>query len=175
MFFYQSCYLLNYQDSWEIWTCSSFCWRSAESRAGLPWFTGTGWISCAENSVFFFSSAKRRIFSDAPASLALIIVTHSLIKTGDWQFCMFDSSRTTPLVFYRLGIFVWSVCIFGRTFSLVLFCVFVDWAVFLRAQYSLWIFSKVWNQQSSSYSLIFPATFTTCWTDLNCHRKPWHL
>ena len=26
--------------------------------------------------------------------------TYSLIKTGDWQFLMFDSSHTTPLVFY---------------------------------------------------------------------------
>ena len=35
-------------------------------------------------------------------------MTDSLIETGDWQFCMFDSSRTTPLVFYPVGIFVWS-------------------------------------------------------------------
>ena len=55
----------------------------------------------------------RQGFSDAPASLALMIVcdwlTDSLIETGDWQFCMFDSSRTTPLVFYPVGVFVWSV------------------------------------------------------------------
>ena len=36
-------------------------------------------------------------------------VTDSLIETGDWQFCIFDSSRTTtPLVFYPVGILVWS-------------------------------------------------------------------
>ena len=35
-----------------------------------------------------------------------ISLTDSLIETGDWQFCMFDSSRTTPLVFYPVGIFV---------------------------------------------------------------------
>ena len=39
-------------------------------------------------------------------------LTGWLIETGDWQFRMFDSSRTTPLVFYPVGIFflsVWSV------------------------------------------------------------------
>ena len=53
-----------------------------------------------------------QFFSDALASLALMVVTDWradwLIETGDWQFCMFDSSRTTPLVFYPMGIFVWS-------------------------------------------------------------------
>ena len=47
--------------------------------------------------------------------LAIIIIeihifrsTDSLIETGDWQFCMFYISRTTPLAFYLVGIFVWS-------------------------------------------------------------------
>ena len=48
-------------------------------------------------------------------NLAIIIIeihifrsTDSLIETGDWQFCMFYISRTTPLAFYLVGIFVWS-------------------------------------------------------------------
>ena len=42
------------------------------------------------------------IFSDAPASLALMIVCHSLIETADWQSLMFDSYFTTRLVHSRL-------------------------------------------------------------------------
>ena len=38
-----------------------------------------------------------------------LYVTGWLIKAGDLQICMFDSSRTTPLVFYLVGLFVWSV------------------------------------------------------------------
>ena len=76
MSFCLSCYLLNYQDSWEIWTCSSFCWRSAESRAGLPWFTGTGWILCAENSVFFLLCKTADIFRCA--SISCTDYRHSL-------------------------------------------------------------------------------------------------
>ena len=38
-----------------------------------------------------------------------MIVTHGLIETGYWQFCMFDSSCTTPHIFYPMGKIFWSV------------------------------------------------------------------
>ena len=50
-------------------------------------------------------------------------LTDWLIETGDWRFCMFDSSRTTPLVFYRVGIFVWSVWSVLSPRSVWSFCV----------------------------------------------------
>ena len=79
-------------------------------------------------------------FSDALASLVLMIVSHWLTgSTGDWQFLMFDNSPTTSIVFYAVGMICQSghqgqsghfanfaICaiftfllIFGRTFSLV--------------------------------------------------------
>ena len=39
-------------------------------------------------------------YSDALASLALMIVTHSLIETGDWPFLMFYSSVAICLVLH---------------------------------------------------------------------------
>ena len=56
-------------------------------------------------------STLHRGFSGVLASLArLMIVIDSLIETGYWQFCMFDidSSRTSLLILYPVGIFVWS-------------------------------------------------------------------
>ena len=89
----------------ETWCCSFKAnkWNWPDSWIIFRWVFGClrgGRSGFCHNWVFCFCIG----FSDAPTSLALMIVCHSLtdwlIETGDWQFCMFDSSRTTPLVIY---------------------------------------------------------------------------
>ena len=71
----------------------------------------TSWLEPANRwSVYLHNGGGHTI-----GNLAIIIIeihifrsTDSLIETGDWQFCMFYISRTTPLAFYLVGIFVWS-------------------------------------------------------------------
>ena len=77
---------------WAEWQRSCFYFATIDiSHSVLWWWWGY--------SICFLSTR----LSDALASLALMVVTgsltHWLIETGDWQFRMFDSSRTTPLVF----------------------------------------------------------------------------
>ena len=71
-------------------------------------------------------------------------LTDSLIETGDWQICMFDSSRTNPLVFYRVGIFVWSVwsfCVICNILKLSAFCIASLGRIFSLVNFSCaWIY-----------------------------------
>ena len=63
---------------------------------------------CQFHNIYRNVMVAATLFSDALASLALMVVTgwltDWLIETGDWQFCMFDSSRTNPLVFYLVSL-----------------------------------------------------------------------
>ena len=90
-----------------------------------------GGISCSITASYISGEAKNKflvIFRCASISCTgdRQFVNDGLIETGDWQFCMFDSSRTTHLVFYWVGIFVWSVwsfCVICNILKLSAFCI----------------------------------------------------
>ena len=76
-------------------------------------------------------------------------LTDSLIETGDWQFCVFDSSRTNLLVFY---LSVWSVWSPRSVWS---FCVIY---IFFNFQLSV---AHLWTDFQSCLALL------TCFTHLH--------
>ena len=78
-------------------------------------------------------------------------LTDCLIETGDWQFHMFDSSRTTPLVIYLVRIFVWSV-----------------WSVWSVFQLSV---AHLWTDFQSCYLLLLIDSATKAISDCQSARN----
>ena len=78
-------------------------------------------------------------------------LTHSLIETGDCQFRMFGSSCTTPLVFYPVGMFVWSVWSTCSVCSV--------WSP--GSHWSVWSPCSVWSPQSV-WSLLLVWSSRSC-------------
>ena len=87
--YFKSVLWLPNQDSWEIWPCTSFCGRSAESREGLPWLPGTHL-----NKILFGCQPILTFTGSCQIKFNILMMPHILIVWGadrtshhQWDHC----------------------------------------------------------------------------------------